>query len=1520
MAAELRLGVAFDLVYFRQQLKKLGRIAASEFTAPIKIKLDRRVIDSELNNLQRAIKRRKYNIELNIAGSLSKKTFEDLQERLDALSKRDKVEIPLSIKNGIQKKDIDKTLAAIRGRINQHKTLRDGKIDIGVSIQPSITNKDVQDVKDAAKEKLDKLTALEIQSKIKTPNLEALLKALKKNLNRQDPLSAKVVIKPLSVAPPLKALQKDLNAQEPLSVKAIAKPATPAISKADVAAFKNEIEEKLSGIVVKVKADIQGGFAAGPAGAAGLYEYMRTQGLSGGNVPGAVEVGREERLRKALSEYTVKQLQQLAREQDISGVSRLRKDPLIDRLIADLNQDVAEGLLGNIKNQMRQQGGQPIRRSFLDQIARAIFYMAGVDPAYLRQQAAQRRALPGINFPATVPPGPGIGPSGSGRLLVGGASPRGLPGTAFGGKGFLPPQLGVELKEILRDAASAFVQSLMAQVRKVSVRDLGRRALPALPGASMRGLLPSAVGRAPSLYGQSYASSVQDRIAQAYQRSALRGAAVMAEGPRGGILGAGGSGAAGPYRPFAQGQPGGAIVPYRAPSYKAAFDDSRSAQISEAFKGVNQYLGKGRVPLTGAISELTSEFGNAVKQVLLFGTAYKALAFLTSLPGEAFNAAKGLETFRNQLNAVTEGSGQFGASLKFIENAVAQLNVPINSAREGFTRLYASLEPSGFDPETIQRLFTGITEASATFGLSADQVDRVFYAFGQMASKGQVMSEELKGQLGDVLPGSVALFAEAAKMSMTEFTAAMEDGAFKGEGMKVLLENVATLMSTRFSDAATKASQTLQGQVNAMQNALQQMYEQFGPIVDAIASAFGPQILGTIQAATDAIQALNLEVEEGGEYFKLMSPQAQGFYKILQSLKPSIEGAARGIGEFGSSLGIFIGPLITASKLILDFISIPFVGRVALYTATLALLTSGFQLLVKTGIVQAIAAVVRFIAVLNVAQIKIWVAGIQSAIASLFAMVGTLNKATIAAKLATAATVGFKLALVSLGVGAVIFVLDLVLQKMLGIGNAIDNAKLKTQQFKEELASAAAFGDTAVLSAKYTEAEQEVTNIQNRIAELERKKQQGTGLRLAGIQELGRLKQSLPEALNKAGQAKEAFEEGTRVALNRERQRKNAERDLKDVPLAPSDKKGPKAKRLTPMGLIELTKQLNAAKEEGRIIDEIEYQYKIDVLKASQETEDIARREIDLENAASKRRMEYGKLGEDIGRQSAQQLIEESEGRKEIAQIQNEQKFAAGEINAKEYERVKFLAEQRDLLEDFGNIPGVTDEQKSLFERLLGKIPEPGTIAAKVKEIKDEFDNLADSTNVISTAAVGIGESFSRAFTDILTGAQTWRDGLAGAFKSVAGLFADLVAQMLAKWAALQILGLFLPGQEGSSLTAGIKQYPLVESANGNVLRGGFAAFANGGMVTGPTLGLVGEGRFNEAVVPLPNGKSIPVDLGDGAGNNISTNIVVNMNNGQSSSKVTGTGSQAFGREIEGAVRSVILKETRPGGIIYGSR
>ena len=70
-------------------------------------------------------------------------------------------------------------------------------------------------------------------------------------------------------------------------------------------------------------------------------------------------------------------------------------------------------------------------------------------------------------------------------------------------------------------------------------------------------------------------------------------------------------------------------------------------------------------------------------------------------------------------------------------------------------------------------------------------------------------------------------------------------------------------------------------------------------------------------------------------------------------------------------------------------------------------------------------------------------------------------------------------------------------------------------------------------------------------------------------------------------------------------------------------------------------------------------------------------------------------------------------------------------------------------------------------------------------------------------------------------------------------------------------------------------------NANGNVLVGGFQAFANGGIVKGPTLGLVGEGRFNEAVVPLPDGRKIPVEMGKNMGGDVTSSVVVTINNSE---------------------------------------
>ena len=93
------------------------------------------------------------------------------------------------------------------------------------------------------------------------------------------------------------------------------------------------------------------------------------------------------------------------------------------------------------------------------------------------------------------------------------------------------------------------------------------------------------------------------------------------------------------------------------------------------------------------------------------------------------------------------------------------------------------------------------------------------------------------------------------------------------------------------------------------------------------------------------------------------------------------------------------------------------------------------------------------------------------------------------------------------------------------------------------------------------------------------------------------------------------------------------------------------------------------------------------------------------------------------------------------------------------------------------------------------------------------------------------------------------------------------------------------------------------------------ARYAHGGIAKQPTY-LVGEGKKNEAVVPLPDNKSIPVDLGNSGGNTNNTNITVNMADGSTTTDTDG--SAALAQAIDAAVQNTIEKELRPGGVLAG--
>ena len=101
----------------------------------------------------------------------------------------------------------------------------------------------------------------------------------------------------------------------------------------------------------------------------------------------------------------------------------------------------------------------------------------------------------------------------------------------------------------------------------------------------------------------------------------------------------------------------------------------------------------------------------------------------------------------------------------------------------------------------------------------------------------------------------------------------------------------------------------------------------------------------------------------------------------------------------------------------------------------------------------------------------------------------------------------------------------------------------------------------------------------------------------------------------------------------------------------------------------------------------------------------------------------------------------------------------------------------------------------------------------------------------------------------------------------------------------------------------------------GGILKDGSQVYAGGGVARGPRSGYPAILHGTEAVVPLPGGRAIPVQMNGGA-NNITVNI-----SGEGATSTEGGDQEGLGRAIAMAVQKELQNQKRSGGILnpYGA-
>jgi len=1265
--------------------------------------------------------------------------------------------------------------------------------------------------------------------------------------------------------------------------------------------------------------------------------------------------------------------------------------------------------------------------------------MLGLDLRAGLEQARQKRLPPAIDWPAQVPGRtPPIGPSSSGRALPFGADPGLLPGTVYHEqKRLIGDILSPSLKEALRGAANAFVDSVRSElnnaVRSVRVADLGSTMRTALAPQKIAGLLPAGVGREPSRYsgvggGESRAEMMARRTAEAYAKSALRGMDVM---------GGGAGRPAAPYNyAYRSPRPRSAMVPYGAGGALVATGGGGAGAPppnrppSGGMGGFGGAGGFGRalagvnLPGAGMVREIGNEFAMATKQVLLFGTAYKALAFATSFPAQVRDAVAALQSFRNTLNAISPTAAEAVASNQFILDTVNKYNIPLQSARDGFTKLYASMQPAGFSGEQIKNLYLGISKASATLGLSSDKVDRVTYAFAQMASKGQLMAEEVTGQLGDVIPGALSIMAEAAQMDIKTFKKAMEDGAFTGKAFEAVMSNVPIVMEKRFGKGAEGAAKTFQGALNNMQTSITGLYEAFEPVAVGFLNAVVVPMTSGIKVLSDGFSA----------FFKGVNAQTTGGFAIakeLEKLRPTFEGIRTNVVNLLPTLQSLGEILLGVSKVFLQIASNPLTGYLAkLYAIFLPL---NIALNVMRGLWAA-----------NSLQLVIFNARIATGTSTLSAFRGMMAATGATSKATATAIRGAGLTLraffASTGVGLVLVGISALIERFMSLNQRLDETRGKAlgageairlmSQTEARIAGQQAQADAQVIKGLIAKGKgKELLDLSARETTiLERygpgnitRSPLGTGAAIEPSQ--------LPSLLLKAQEnAAKASARTDQIAF--EERQSQLSTALSPIPteISPSQRKATEeSAEKTEKDRVRYESEFNRLLQENLEINNRRGNIEKDELSQIEAKIELAKQLLKLSlenirltetgkiqtqattNAIASYQLTVAELNDDwdatikkigtIEKQAkdlessilGQQVIGQTPLQKALADIDDQAQSAIekidellGSLKGVAGTRPESLSARVALGDLRASFTGRTPEESNLLasrqvtrsakEQLTSRLQELrsagqetttldqvisqigedwnnlapqvkqdlseiasqidaaapfAAMASAIKEARDRLNELLSPLYLASNVADSISSSFGEAFSNMITGSSSVQQAFAKMFQSISDSFANMVSQMISQWLKTQILqgfqrilGMAAPSLGPVATAAGIVPragFYGPAFAMGGIAKGGFQAFASGGIVTGPTMGLVGEGRYNEAVVPLPDGKSIPVDLGGGAGAS-TTNVIVNVDAKGTNAQGNEDVARQLGGVISVAVQSEIVRQQRPGGLLASSR
>lgn len=233
------------------------------------------------------------------------------------------------------------------------------------------------------------------------------------------------------------------------------------------------------------------------------------------------------------------------------------------------------------------------------------------------------------------------------------------------------------------------------------------------------------------------------------------------------------------------------------------------------------------------------------------------------------------QQFTNTLQVGTGSAKGAADALDFVRSESQRLGLDLASSADQFAKLSAASRGTALEGKATRDIFTSISQAATAMGLSADQTAGSLLAIQQMISKGTVSAEELRGQLGERLPGAFQIAARSIGVTTQELDKLLRSGSITAEK---LLPALSTELNKTFGSQAEQAAQGLTAQINRMNTAIFDLKIAIGEsglinflssgielatkLANSLTSAFGGgKKLSPVDQQKSLIQSLEKELE-----------------------------------------------------------------------------------------------------------------------------------------------------------------------------------------------------------------------------------------------------------------------------------------------------------------------------------------------------------------------------------------------------------------------------------------------------------------------------------------------------------------------------------------------------------------------------------------------------------------------------------------------------------------------------------